>query len=298
MGQSISLVLSSGGARGYAHIGVIEVLEQAGFEIRAVVGSSIGALIGGLYANQTLEEYKKWVLTLDFMDVLRLVDFNFSKAGMIKGDRIFEKMEYLLGDTRIESLSISYTAVATDLLNQREVWFQRGSLKNAIRASIATPMIFTPVMEDGRLLVDGGVLNPLPVAPTVSHHNDLVVAVDLNAPHSANYPVAPPPQEQQRQDAFRSSLARFLDSVGWPVGRKEQSSKINMGMFDLMSRTFESMQLSLSSYKTAGYPPDVMIQIPADACSFYDFHRAYEMIEVGRVAAEETLQTLARGSPY
>ena len=292
MGKSISLVLGSGGARGYAHIGVIETLEEAGYDIRAVVGSSIGALIGGLYANKTLQEYKEWVLTLDFLNVLRLVDFTFSEAGMIKGDRVFDKMAYLLGDVRIEELPISYTAVATDLSNMREVWFQRGSMSQAIRASIAIPMLFTPVNMGGRILVDGGLLNPLPVAPTVSYQTDLVVAVNLNALQNQNYPAQPPTVQQSKQTEFQNRLSRMLASVGWPAQRTEQAL-IGMSSFELMSRVFETMQRSLSSYKIAGYPPDVLISIPADACRFYDFHKAYEMIELGRKAAREALDRLS-----
>jgi NTE family protein len=290
MNKSISLVLGSGGARGYAHIGVIEALETAGFTINAIAGSSMGALIGGLYANQTLDKYKEWVLTLDFLDLLRLVDFTFSEAGIIKGDRVFDQMAYLLGDVAIEELPILYTAVATDLVKRREVWFQRGSLKQAIRASIAIPMVFTPVRQGKRILVDGGILNPLPLAPTVSHHTDLVVAVNLNASQGQSYSVALPQEEQDKQDQFQNNFRRFLGNLRWNFWRKERQSDISM--FEIMHRSFETMQQSLSNYKIVGYPPDVVIQIPADACNFYDFHKAYTMIELGRTAATKALEDL------
>lgn len=296
MGKTISLVLGSGGARGYAHIGVIETLEQAGLEIRAIVGSSMGALIGGLYANNTLQEYKEWVLTLDFFDVLRLVDFSFSEAGMIKGDRVFDKMAYLLDDAVIEDLPVSFTAVATDLTNRREVWFQNGSLKKAIRASVAIPMLFTPVQQNQRILVDGGLLNPLPIAPAVSYHNDFIVAVNLNALQSQNYPAAPPAAEQDKQSAFQYRLSRRLVGFGWGAERKNKNKEQMPGIsrFEMMSRAFETMQQSLSSYKMAGYPPDVLISIPSDACRFFDFHKAYDMIELGRIAAAKVLDELAQ----
>jgi NTE family protein len=290
MNKSISLVLGSGGARGYAHIGVIEALETAGFTIRAIAGSSMGALIGGLYANQTLNKYKEWVLTLDFLDLLRLVDFTFSEAGIIKGDRVFDQMAYLLGDVTIEELPILYTAVATDLVKRREVWFQRGSLKQAIRASIAIPMVFTPVRQGKRILVDGGILNPLPLAPTVSHHTDLVVAVNLNASQGQSYSIALPQEEKDKQDQFQNNLRRFLGNLSWNFRRKERPSGISM--FEIMHRTFETMQQSLSNYKIVGYPPDVIIQIPADACNFYDFHKAYTMIELGRAATNKVLENM------
>jgi NTE family protein len=291
MGKSVSLVLSSGGARGYAHIGVIEALHEAGFEIRAIVGSSMGALIGGLYANGTLPEYKDWILKLDFLGVLRLVDFTFSEAGFIKGDRVFDRMAYLFDNVAIEDLPISYTAVATDLINRKEVWFQNGSLKQAIRASIAIPMVFTPVILNGRILLDGGILNPLPVAPTVSQQTDLVVAVNVNALQSHNYPQALPETEKNKQEEFRNGLTRFLHGVGWVGSRKGQTPPM-MGRFELMSRTLDTVQESLSNYKVAGYRPDVMIDIPADACNFYDFHKAYDLIELGRTVASKVFKDM------
>ena len=283
-------MLGSGGARGYAHIGVIEALEAAGFTISAIAGSSMGALIGGLHTTRTLDKYKEWVLTLDFLDLLRLVDFTFSEAGIIKGDRVFDQMAYLLGDVAIEELPIPYTAVATDLVKRREVWFQRGSLKQAIRASIAIPMVFTPVRQGKRILVDGGILNPLPLASTVSHHTDLVVAVNLNASQGQSYSIALPQEEKDKQDRFQSNLRRFLGNLRWHFWRKERQSGISM--FEIMHRSFETMQQSLSNYKIVGYPPDVVIQIPADACNFYDFHKAYTMIELGRAATTKALEDL------
>jgi len=292
MSKTIALVLSSGGARGYAHIGVIEVLEEYGLKIRAIVGSSMGALIGGLYANKTLQEYKDWVLTLDFFDVLKLVDFSFRDAGMIKGDRVFDQMAYLFGDVLIEELPVSFTAVATDLVERREVWFQHGSLKYAIRASIAMPMVFTPIRQGNRILVDGGVLNPLPVAPVMSDRTDLVVAVNVNAVLSKHYPPDLPPAEQEKQDQFQNGLSRFLNGVGWNRRRKEPS--IGLSLFEITQGALETMQDSLSRYKMAGNPPDVLIETPADACAFYDFHKAYDMIQVGRTAAQEALENLAK----
>ena len=286
MGKRVSLVLSAGGARGYAHIGAIQVLEEQGFEIGAIAGSSMGALVGGLHALGTLSQYRDWVLSLEFFDVLRLVDFSFSEAGMIKGDRVFEKMSYLFGDARIEDLPVPFTAVATDLERQKEVWLRRGSLKMAVRASIAIPMILAPVrLDDGRLLVDGGVLNPLPVATTVLDRTDLVIAVDVNASHG-NLPVGepepPPAEERDRQAAFQAGISGFLSNVGWPTRRKSPAGVVEIGMFEVMNRMLETMQQSITRYKIAGYSPDVLVQIPATGYNFYDFHKAYDLIELGR----------------
>lgn len=154
---TVSLVLGSGGARGYAHIGAIEEIERRGYEIVSVSGSSMGALVGGMYVAGKLPEYKEWVVSLNWMRVVRLLDFTLSR-GAIRGDRIFVQLTKILGALNIEDLQIDFTAVAADIAHQKEVWFQKGSLIEAIRASVAVPGLFTPVIQDGRVLVDGGVL--------------------------------------------------------------------------------------------------------------------------------------------
>ena len=162
----VSLVLGSGGARGLAHIGVIRALEEAGvFEVRSVSGSSVGALIGAMYAAGKLNEYEEWVRTLTTRDIWGLLDFSFTWSGLFKGDKLMSKMQEMLGDVLIEDLPVAFTAVATDVDRRREVWLDRGSLYEAVRASIAIPGFFTPVVRDNCVLVDGGLLSPLPIAP-------------------------------------------------------------------------------------------------------------------------------------
>ncbi|WP_017940362.1 patatin-like phospholipase family protein, partial [Thioalkalivibrio sp. ALE6] len=179
--QSISLVLGSGGARGLAQIGVIRWLEEhSDYRIRSIAGASMGAAVGGIYAAGRLDAYESWVKTLRRQDVWRLLDFSFRGAGLIRGDRLIEKLRDMLGDTDIEQLPISFTAVATDIEREREVWLNSGSLFDAIRASIAIPTVFTPVRHKGRLLVDGGLLNPVPIAPTLNDDTDITLAVSLN----------------------------------------------------------------------------------------------------------------------
>ena len=179
---SVSLVLGSGGARGYAHIGAIEELEAQGFGIRSISGSSMGALIGGIYAAGKLDAFRDWVRPLQRRNVLRLLDWTLSGGGFIKGDRIIGVLRDMIGDVDIEDLPIPFTAVAVDLDVQREVWFSRGPLFDAIRASIAIPILLRPYRYHGRLLVDGGLLNPLPVSPTLRDLTDATIAVDVNAP--------------------------------------------------------------------------------------------------------------------
>ena len=166
--KSISLVLGAGGARGLAHIGAIQWLSDNGYEIRSIAGSSMGALVGGIYAMRKLQVYEQWVSALERVDVLRLLDFSFSRAGLFKGDRIMAVLRKLIGDCAIEDLDISFTAVATDVASGKEVWLRQGKLFDAIRASIATPLIFTPFSRGGQRLVDGSLVNPLPIAPTLS----------------------------------------------------------------------------------------------------------------------------------
>jgi len=159
--KTLSLVLGSGGARGYAHIGVIETLEAQGYEIKSISGSSMGALIGAIYGTGKLEAYKEWVLSLDFIETLKLVTFSLKKGGIVNIDSVYEKIEGFIGDTKIEELPIKYMAVASDIKSQKKIWFKEGKLIDAIRASIAIPTIFTPVIKEDSILVDGGVLDPL-----------------------------------------------------------------------------------------------------------------------------------------
>jgi hypothetical protein len=178
--RTISLVLGSGGARGYAHIGVIGWLKDHGFAIRSIAGSSMGALIGGIYATGKLDAYAEWVRALDRSDVLQLLDLSFGRSGLFKGERVMRALQDLIGEYDIEDLPISFTAVATDLDTEKEVWLSKGPLFDALRASIAIPTLFTPFQYKGRRLVDGGLVNPLPIAPTLRDMTDLTIAVNLS----------------------------------------------------------------------------------------------------------------------
>ena len=167
MAETVALVLGSGGARGLAHIGIIEEIEARGYEIISVSGCSMGAVIGGFYCAKKLDLFYQWGKSLSYIDLLRLVDFSFISNGAIRGDKVFSLLAEMLEDVQIEDLDIPFTAVTTDLVHSKEVWFQRGPLEQAMRASAAIPGLFQPVELDGRLFVDGGVLNPLPIAPTL-----------------------------------------------------------------------------------------------------------------------------------
>ncbi len=287
--KRVSLVLGSGGARGYAHIGVIEELENNGYVVESISGSSMGALIGGLYACGKLQEYREWVLGLDMLDIAKLLDFSFLSGGMMQGDKVFHKIQEMIGEVNIEDLPIKYTAVATDLVKQKEVWLQKGDLLDAIRASIAIPTIFTPKKIASRYLIDGGVLNPLPIAPTISDDTDITIAVNLNAYNAKKYDIKIPKKELERENRFKEIFFELKQKAQSFFKRELKSEFDEMNMFAIVGKTIDIMQNSVLECKMAGYSPDIMINIANDACDFYEFNRAYEMIELGRIATKEKL---------
>lgn len=209
------MALGSGGARGYAHIGVIQVLEERGYSIVGVAGSSMGALIGGLYAAGKLDEFTDWATTLKARDVVRLLDVSMSAPGAIHAEKVLGRVREILGDTCIEDMRIPFTAVATDLAAGRSVWFQHGPVDAAIRASIAIPGVITPLVLNGRVLVDGGILDPLPVAPTLSIRADTTIGVSLGAEARESRTPARVGTEPRPVDEwvgrFRRGTAHFLD---------------------------------------------------------------------------------------
>ena len=287
--KTVSLVLGSGGARGYAHIGVIEELLTHGYEIKSISGSSMGALVGALYACGKLEEFKKWVLGLNLLDVAQLVDFSFTGTGLIQGDKVFTAIEEIIGDIMIEDLPIPFTAVATDLIKQKEVWIQKGKLIDAVRASVAIPTVFTPKKVGERQLIDGGVLNPLPIAPTVADDTDLTIAVNLSAHIAKDYKIHIPKKEREKESKMEEIFFEMAQKAEELFSREKKSTFNEMGMFDIMGRTIDIMQNAVLECKMAGYSPDIIIGIPNDACGFYEFNKAYEMIELGRIITQDYL---------
>ncbi|WP_304525949.1 patatin-like phospholipase family protein [Halomonas sp. I5-271120] len=322
-GKRVALVLGSGGARGYAHIGVIEELEARGYEIVAISGCSMGALVGGIYAAGQLPAYRDWVCQLDYFDVLKLVDVTWSPMGAMRANKVMSKLASLIGDTLIEDLPLPVTTVATDLVRQREVWFQSGSLLQAIRASIAVPGIITPVHVGDQVLVDGGLMNPLPIIPTVSAQADLVVAVNATA-HSPRpvtleelLPAEEVAEELAREEALEAAGRGFSGWVAGVRGRAQRlfnsgsgndngngvdegeetqsaqaASQRAWGKLDMMLASFDITQAALAKYKVAGYPPDVLIEIPKTVCGAYEFHRAEVLIKLGQHLASQAIDRL------
>jgi NTE family protein len=288
--KSVSLVLGSGGARGLTHIGIIRWLEEQGYRIEAISGASMGALVGGIYAAGELDTYREWVCALRRADVLRFLDLSFSVGGLFKGDRIMDTLREMVGEYAIENLPISYTAVAVDIDRQREVWFSNGPLFDAIRASIAVPTIFTPHEYRGMTLLDGGLLNPVPIAPTFRDFTDLTIAVNLNAEPAATVESESEHNEvavQVEGKDLRSRILQFLDGIGESMRESEER---DLTVFELVSRSFETMQNAIAGLKLAAYSPDVVIDVPRDLCEAHEFHRARELIEKGYQLAAETIR--------
>ena len=312
----VALALGSGGARGYAHIGVIEVLEERGYEIVSIAGTSMGALVGGLHAAGKLTAYADWVTGLTQRDVLRLLDPSLKSPGAIRADKILARVSELLGGALIEELPVPFTAVATDLLARKEVWFQRGPVDAAIRASIALPSIITPVMLNGRLLADGGLMNPIPIAPTTSAAADATVAVSLAGEPEAPTGRAPakesaePRPTEEWVERFRRTASSVLDRdlvrlvtsrfgsgrSTTPGNASEEVAEELFGalppglrMLDVMELSLDAMQSVVTRYRLAGYPPDLLITVPKDACRTLDFHKAGELIALGRVLTAKAL---------
>lgn len=287
--KTVSLVLGSGGARGLAHIGVIQVLEQQGYEIRSISGSSMGALIGGIYAAGHLSTYTQWVTALDRFDVLKLLDLSFSGSAFFKGDRIISTLRELIGDRNIEDLPISFTAVATDLDESKEVWLSSGPLFDAIRASIAFPTVFSAMTYNGRTLVDGGLLNPVPIAPTLHDHTDLTIAVSLSGKSRHVAPVKPKSVSKKNGlgSNYHQKIIDFIDSLQRRGNHKNEHHDENF--FDIISKSLDAMQSTIARLKLAAYTPDIVIEIPKNVCTIYEFERARELIEIGR---QETIEVL------
>lgn len=317
----VALALGSGGARGYAHIGVIQVLEERGYDIVSVAGTSMGAVIGGLHAAGKLDDYTAWVSTLTQRDVIRLLDPALRAPGAIRAEKVLAKVTELLAGAVIEELPIAFTAIATDLIDGSEVWFQHGPVDVAIRASMALPPFITPVMLNGRLLTDGGLLNPIPMAATQAAGADLTIAVSLaeDEPFPAGHsPVEagtdPDDADEERAEHSRRSLTQLLDGeltntlTNWFTGsgRSEADEQTaddpasgapfeelpsNLRSLDVMRLSVAALQRVVTRYRLAGYPPDVMISISRSSCRTLDFHRAEEMIALGR---ERTIEALDR----
>jgi NTE family protein len=283
----VSLALGGGGARGLAHIGVIRWLTENGYIIRSIAGSSMGALIGGIYAVGKLEVYADWVLALERGHVLRLLDLAFDRAGLFKGERIMGVLRELIGDRDIEDLPVAFTAVATDLESGEEVWLRKGSLFDAIRGSIATPLIFTPFVHGARTLIDGALVNPVPIAALSSDPADLTVAVSLAG-------AAQPPPPPSAAIAGGNRLRRHLRAIVEALRPALPHVVPARGMIDMAFASMDIMQAEIARLKLAAFSADVIVEIPHDVCGYLEFWRAKELIGLGRERAAQTFAAAGR----
>jgi NTE family protein len=281
--KTVSLVLGSGGARGLAHIGVIHWLEENDFKIKSIVGCSIGAVIGGIYAAGKLDVYEQWVRCLTKVDIVTLLDLSWDKSGLVRGEKIINTLKGLVGEKSIEDLPISFTAVATDLRSQKEVWIRSGSLFDAMRASFAIPLFFTPFKLKGFDLVDGGVLNPVPIAPTFGDQTGITIAVNLNGPDETPIePVVVPAAPRSPASPIREKINRFIARFQPPMQPSTSGGGgRDWGAYEIATQAFEAMQCSIARQKLAAYPPDILIDIPRNVCKTLEFERADEIIAVG-----------------
>ncbi|MFW6202798.1 MAG: patatin-like phospholipase family protein [Marinilabilia sp.] len=297
MSKNVALVLSSGGAKGIAHIGAIEELERQGFHISSVSGSSIGAVIGGLCAMGKLKQYSDWVKTLDRMAIWGLLDFSFTSSGLLKGERVFDKMKTFIPDMNIEDMDKPFTAVASDILNEKEVVFDHGSYYKAARASIAIPAMFTPVRYKDTFLVDGGILNPVPIEHVRRNPDDLLVVVNLygekipkaersgNANDSNGNARGNGNGKEQTKNGINSLRSTFSNLI-------DTGDKRSLGYISLLTTSTAAMIHKMARINIQRYQPDMVIDIPADTANTFDFHRADELLEIGSDAAKKAISTL------
>lgn len=295
MKKKVQLVLGSGGARGIAHIGVIQRLLEDGHEIVEVVGCSMGAVVGGMFCSGHLPEYTEWLLKQSKTDVYRLFDITFSFQGLVKGERIFGILQQMAGERDIEKLPIPFTAVATDMLSRTEIHFTEGNLFKALRASTGIPGVFTPIADNGRLYVDGAVLNPLPVDVLRRRKDTSIIAINLNgAFEELALPVPQPePEAKNELDMWDRIRGYFTDNkTDTEIEQPEpiETEAINpkpvpvpsFSMFELLSASYDASLDKLAAVTLQQHPVDMLIEIPRNTSSVFEFYRAAELIEVGR----------------
>ena len=280
--ERVALVLGAGGARGFAQIGVIEALQARGMQVATVAGSSSGALVGGVFASGRLPAFREQLLRMSRNHFLRLLDPVLGQAGLFAGQRLVHAMREVVGDPDIETLPLPFTAVAVDLQRQREVWLRSGPLWDAIRASFAIPGLFTPHQVHGRELVDGGLLAPLPIAATRLSDAQRLVAVDMHG-----WPQHPPGEPAQLDGDNDARHGRLGEWFGRRLGVGAAAN--TLGVSETMARALDTMQAQIARVQLALDPPELVIRIPRDACLFYEFWRAGELIEIGRREADKTL---------
>ena len=329
MKKDVALVLSSGGPRGWAYIGAIEELASRGYNITSVAGTSIGSLIGGIYAAGKLDEVKQWLYGLDAWKVFSLMDISISKNHLVKGDKVIDALKEIVPNVNIEDLAIPYRAVAADLYTGEEVVFDRGPLFDAVRASISIPSLFRPVKYGYRTLVDGGIVNTLPLDRVVRHEGDIVVAFDVNDVdvdsirqaliNDARMEEEREAEEKELQEETRSVINAVRNNTALTFGEKlrlarEQGLKVlshkfkdddpepelfyEENYYSILSRTFSIMNHALAKIAAENHKPDILVKMPFDAYGeIADYAKAEEISQRGRELMRAALDEYEKISP-
>lgn len=289
----IGLALGSGAARGWAHIGVLHALERSGIKVDMVAGCSVGALVGAVYASRRLPQLETWVRSFSYWDVIRLMDFSWRRGGLLRGERVFSHLRRLVSHDLIEQCDMPFGAVTTNLSTGRELWLTEGDLHQAVRASCSIPGLLAPVAWNGYWLVDGAVVNPVPVSLTRALGADIVIAVDLQ--HDAHL------MQQELMSATShiveeetiAATSSWADRLRQSLSRGAQRKVHQMpGAMQIMSTSIQVLENRVKLNRMAGDPPHVLIQPLCPQISTLDFHRAEEAIEAGKLAVEKKIDEL------
>lgn len=296
MKKKVQLVLGSGGARGIAHIGVIQMLEEQGYEIVEVYGCSMGAVVGGMYCAGYLKPYTEWLTKLSKSDVYRLFDVTFSMQGFVKGEKIFSVLEQMAGKRMIEDLPIPFVAVATDMLSRKEVHFSKGDLYKALRASTGIPGVFKPVAENQSLYVDGGVLNPLPVNLVKRRDDAIIVAVDLNGPRVIEPQIVISQTgvvgevEAEASDMLSKMKRYFFAETAGKAKVEAAIASPSFSMFEILDASYDATLDRLVDIMVQIYPPDILVKIPRNSAAVFEFYRAAELMDIGKKAYTKAIE--------
>jgi NTE family protein len=286
MKKNVALVLSSGGARGCAHIGAIKELNRNGYKITSVAGTSMGALVGGIYATGQILQFEDWISSLDIKEVLRLTDFSISKRGLVKGKKVIDKIKQIVPEWNIEDLSIPFCAVATDIIEGTEAVFTEGNLYEAIRASISIPTVFQPVKIGNRYFVDGGLTNPIPVNRVKRYKDDLLVVVNVSSP--IPYEKKSLKIEKFPDKKYSEQIKRIKDKLDNLIPTKKAE---DIGIFNLTNKSISTMMRKISDLTLEKHNPDILINISKESFGTYDFYKAKEIIEEGERATLSALRS-------
>lgn len=295
--KTISLVLSSGGARGLAHVGAIEELQERGYEIGEIAGCSVGALVGGMFAAGKLPEFKDWICNLDRVDVFSLMDFTFSSRGFIRGEKVYNALKTVIKDCQIEDLPIPFSCNAVDFNSGKEFVFRKGSLYAAIRASGSIPTVFQPARHASYDFIDGGVLNPVPISLLTQHSPEerALMVVEVNGPQ---YLYVPPQKDSKDRNllAIPAWLRDYRKKVAeyFPEEPKEVKP-MAPSAFSLLTRSFDLLQDRFCELLIEKYPVDVTVRISRKQAGTMEFYRAAELIEIGRQKAKQALDAWENG---